>query len=224
MLVCAYVLRLRMDRACANLLFWPDFAAGQLMQIPTESAESIPFDLTAYSMEMEEHFKNFKLDQSAYTAIKMVGDLNEYIQTKAPWKLPKSSDYDGARNEIIRTCLEGLYVSCPRVGVWACARSKHRARCHCGACCAMHLVVSVRFNWQPNPPTLTRSRCCGCRYIAAHFLEPFMPTICGKVFDSLGTPPQSIVGLSKNFDNLAPGTPVTVGEILFAKIEMEAKE
>lgn len=54
-------------------------------------------------------------------------------------------------------------------------------------------------------------------YIAAHFLSPFVPEACDKIFDKMQTKPKTIFTLSKAFENLKPGTPVSVGEVLFEK-------
>jgi methionyl-tRNA synthetase len=58
-------------------------------------------------------------------------------------------------------------------------------------------------------------------YTTAHFLSPYIPTATSGVFHKLGTPPTAIKDLSAGFDNLQPGTPVTVGAILFKKVGQE---
>ena len=60
-------------------------------------------------------------------------------------------------------------------------------------------------------------------YIATHFLSPFVPEACDKIFEKMGTQPKTIVTLSKAFDNLIPGTTVNVGEVLFQKYISEDK-
>ena len=57
-------------------------------------------------------------------------------------------------------------------------------------------------------------------YAAAHFLSPFIPDATDAIFQKLGTPATPIWKL-KSEKNLAPGTEVRVGEILFAKHEVE---
>ena len=59
-------------------------------------------------------------------------------------------------------------------------------------------------------------------YIVAHFLVPIVPEGGKVIADRLGTPLKPICTLSANFDNLAPGTKVTVGEPMYAKIEKKA--
>lgn len=59
-------------------------------------------------------------------------------------------------------------------------------------------------------------------YAFAHFLAPVMPLAAEAIFGKLNTPPTSAHQLRDDFQNLAVGTAVTVGEILFQKIEAEA--
>jgi methionine--tRNA ligase beta chain len=53
-----------------------------------------------------------------------------------------------------------------------------------------------------------------------HFLAPVIPIAANEVFTRLGTPPVIARNLRTDFYNLKAGTPVTVGEILFQKIEL----
>lgn len=57
-------------------------------------------------------------------------------------------------------------------------------------------------------------------YVAAHFLEPFVPGAAATIFDRLGTPPRPIPELDPGFGNVAAGTKVTHGAVLFAKLAM----
>ena len=59
-------------------------------------------------------------------------------------------------------------------------------------------------------------------YAAAHFLSPFIPDATDAIFQKLGTPATPIWKL-KSEKNLAPWTEVRVGEILFAKHEVEGE-
>jgi len=59
-------------------------------------------------------------------------------------------------------------------------------------------------------------------YVVAHFLAPIVPDGAKVITDRLGLPLRPIWSLSPNFDNLAPGTKVTVGEPMYAKIVKEA--
>jgi hypothetical protein len=56
-------------------------------------------------------------------------------------------------------------------------------------------------------------------YCLAHFLAPAIPAAAHSIFTKCGTPPQPIQALRANFKNLQPGTPTTVGRILFNKLE-----
>lgn len=73
-------------------------------------------------------------------------------------------------------------------------------------------------------------------YICAHFLAPVIPDATGqrtaccnlfsnsnldKIFNYLGTPPRAIKDLKATFDNLAVGTPISVGELLFHAVDVE---
>ena len=58
-------------------------------------------------------------------------------------------------------------------------------------------------------------------YILAHFLAPVIPLSAEAIFDKLNTPPVPVFQLTSTFYNLKPGTTVSVGEILFHKIEVE---
>jgi len=58
-------------------------------------------------------------------------------------------------------------------------------------------------------------------YILAHFLAPYIPRASAEMFKKLGTPMTTIPKLSAAFDNLTPGTAVSVGEVLFKKLEKE---
>ncbi|DBA04363.1 TPA: hypothetical protein N0F65_002125 [Lagenidium giganteum] len=63
--------------------------------------------------------------------------------------------------------------------------------------------------------------CLEAIYVLAHYLSPIMPATADKIFAKLGKGPVALTELSPNFDNLTPGTPVTVGDILFAKVLSE---
>ena len=58
-------------------------------------------------------------------------------------------------------------------------------------------------------------------YVLAHFLEPYLPEACAKVVEMLHTPLRRIKDLDPSFKNLKEGTVITVGEVLFKKIETE---
>jgi methionine--tRNA ligase beta chain len=56
-------------------------------------------------------------------------------------------------------------------------------------------------------------------YAFTHFLAPILPVAAQQIFEHLHTDPVSIHNLKDDFYNLKPGTPVTIGNILFQKIE-----
>jgi methionyl-tRNA synthetase len=61
-------------------------------------------------------------------------------------------------------------------------------------------------------------------YVAAHFLSPYIPTAAETIFARLNTQPQPLWSLGGDCNLLKVGTPVTSGDILFAKFEREAPE
>lgn len=61
-------------------------------------------------------------------------------------------------------------------------------------------------------------------YAFSHFLGPIIPMAAEKIFQKLGTQPTTIASLKSDLYNLVPGTPLTVGEILFTKIEMPGEK
>ena len=56
-------------------------------------------------------------------------------------------------------------------------------------------------------------------YAASHFLLPFLVYGIPKVFEKLNSPPTFIHKLKPTLDNLTPGTQVSVGGILYEKVE-----
>lgn len=58
-------------------------------------------------------------------------------------------------------------------------------------------------------------------YAFTHFLAPVMPLAAQQIFTHLHTGPKSAHNLKADFYNLTPGTPVSLGDILFKKIEKE---
>ncbi len=58
-------------------------------------------------------------------------------------------------------------------------------------------------------------------YAFTHFLAPVIPVAGQGIFDMLHTAPVSAHNLRADFYNLMPGTPVSVGQILFQKLEVE---
>ena len=58
-------------------------------------------------------------------------------------------------------------------------------------------------------------------YAFSHCLGPLLPLTATKIFDKLGTPPTILPNIKPDFYNLKPGTKLTVGDILFTKIDTE---
>eukprot|EP01039_Chlorochromonas_danica_P001164 gene1164-1271_t len=56
-------------------------------------------------------------------------------------------------------------------------------------------------------------------YAFSHFLAPILPVATHKIFGHLNTPPRPLRSIRDDFRNLTPGTPISIGEILFQKIE-----
>ena len=57
-------------------------------------------------------------------------------------------------------------------------------------------------------------------YAFTHFLAPVLPLAAQTIFEKIGVAPVSAHNLRDDMYNLAPGTPVSLGEILFQKIEV----
>ena len=57
-------------------------------------------------------------------------------------------------------------------------------------------------------------------YAFSHFLAPVIPHAVESIFNKLHTPPRMAKLLRSDFYNLAPGTKVDIGSILFEKIEV----
>lgn len=58
-------------------------------------------------------------------------------------------------------------------------------------------------------------------YAFMHFLAPVIPIAADSVFKKFNTEPVTTDYLKRDFYNLTPGTTITIGEILFTKIEKE---
>lgn len=57
-----------------------------------------------------------------------------------------------------------------------------------------------------------------CIYACAHFLIPYIPLAAEQIFKKINTPHVSLSELGASLSHLKPGTPVTVGDVLFTKI------
>jgi methionine--tRNA ligase beta chain len=56
-------------------------------------------------------------------------------------------------------------------------------------------------------------------YAFTHFLAPILPLSSRSIFKNLNTAPRNVMDLRDDFYNLIPGTIITIGDILFQKIE-----
>ena len=56
-------------------------------------------------------------------------------------------------------------------------------------------------------------------YIIAHYIEPIMPNTADKIFTMLNTKPILLFNMNMDFYNLVPGTKVSIGDILFEKLD-----
>jgi len=61
-------------------------------------------------------------------------------------------------------------------------------------------------------------------YVAAHLLLPFLPTGGAKIFAKLHTEPVPLDELRRDCRNLKVGTPIEIGDILYAEIGKEDKK
>lgn len=59
-------------------------------------------------------------------------------------------------------------------------------------------------------------------YIISHLLHPFIPSASVRISNKLSTQMTPIACLSEKLDNLRPGTPVYIGEVLFSKVSITA--
>ncbi|KAH7464882.1 hypothetical protein KRP22_012701 [Phytophthora ramorum] len=66
--------------------------------------------------------------------------------------------------------------------------------------------------------------CLEAIYVLAHYLSPITPKTADTIFEKLGTAPVVLTALSPDYDNLKPGTEVTIGGILFNKVLSEEEK
>jgi len=59
-------------------------------------------------------------------------------------------------------------------------------------------------------------------YALTHLLMPFLPVGCKEIYKKLGTEPVSLVDLNRDCRNLAVGTIIQAGEVLYKKTEEES--
>lgn len=91
-----------------------------------------------------------------------------------------------------------------------------------GACRDTNKYLTEKAPWAITD-SLERQRICRlfleAVYYLAHFLMPFIPNTGSEIFRRLGTSPGSLRSLSGWYDNVKPGSPVLVGDVLFKKRE-----
>mmetsp|Transcript_48090 Transcript_48090/g.112426 ORF Transcript_48090/g.112426 Transcript_48090/m.112426 type:complete len:605 (-) Transcript_48090:39-1853(-) len=98
------------------------------------------------------------------------------------------------------------------------------------ACGATNKWIADLEPWKMKEEALQPQKAVCCRllleaiYVLAHFFCPFIPIAAEAIFEKLGTPPRPIPQLSDKFENLATGTEVRIGSVLFQQIEAQAKE
>ncbi|CAI5729173.1 unnamed protein product [Hyaloperonospora brassicae] len=82
-----------------------------------------------------------------------------------------------------------------------------------------YLTEKEPWHMKGNEPRLVVVRTClEAIYVLAHYLSPIIPKTTETIFNKLNTVPTTLTALSPDYDNLTPGTEVSVGDILFAKI------
>uniref|UniRef100_M4BW54 methionine--tRNA ligase n=1 Tax=Hyaloperonospora arabidopsidis (strain Emoy2) TaxID=559515 RepID=M4BW54_HYAAE len=82
-----------------------------------------------------------------------------------------------------------------------------------------YLTEKEPWHMKENEPRLLVVRTClEAIYVLAHYLSPIIPKTTETIFKKLNTVPTTLTALSPNYDNLKPGTEVSIGDILFGKI------
>lgn len=88
-----------------------------------------------------------------------------------------------------------------------------------------YLTEKEPWHMKENEPRLVVVRTClEAIYVLAHYLSPIMPQIAEIIFEKLCTASTTLTALSPDFDNLEPGTEVSIGGILFNKIPTEEEK
>ncbi|KAF4140625.1 putative tRNA binding domain [Phytophthora infestans] len=88
-----------------------------------------------------------------------------------------------------------------------------------------YLTEKEPWHMKENEPRLVVVRTClEAIYVLAHYLSAIIPQTAQIIFDKLGTPPTTLTALSPEYDNLKPGTEVSIGGILFNKILTEEEK
>lgn len=88
-----------------------------------------------------------------------------------------------------------------------------------------YLTEKEPWHMKENEPRLVVVRTClEAIYVLAHYLSPILPKTTETIFEKLGTAPTTLTALSPEYDNLKPGTEVSIGGILFNKILTEEEK
>ncbi|KAG2759571.1 hypothetical protein JG687_00004930 [Phytophthora cactorum] len=88
-----------------------------------------------------------------------------------------------------------------------------------------YLTEKEPWHMKENEPRLVVVRTClEAIYVLAHYLSPIIPKTTQVIFEKLGTAPTTLTALSPDYDNLKPGTEVSIGGILFNKILTEEEK
>ena len=61
-------------------------------------------------------------------------------------------------------------------------------------------------------------------YALAHFLTPFLPNGAAAIFSKLNTAPKILNDLDADLKNLTTGTKISVGEVLYTKLQSEEEK
>jgi methionine--tRNA ligase beta chain len=140
------------------------YCEGRIPDVDVDGA-NLPFNLTTLLEGVQQALGKFKIEAIANKTMNALRVVNRYLTESEPWKI-KGDDAAAvkARNVIVRTTLEALYV-------------------------------------------------------LAHFLAPFIPDGATSIFAKLNTPPCCVsTELKESMMNLAVGTKVDVGDVLYTKI------
>ncbi|POM79729.1 Methionine-tRNA ligase, partial [Phytophthora palmivora] len=88
-----------------------------------------------------------------------------------------------------------------------------------------YLTEKEPWHMKENEPRLVVVRTClEAIYVLAHYLSPILPKTSETIFQKLGTTSTMLTALSPDYDNLKPGTEVSIGDILFNKILTEEEK
>ncbi|KAG6591055.1 methionine-tRNA ligase [Phytophthora cinnamomi] len=88
-----------------------------------------------------------------------------------------------------------------------------------------YLTDKAPWHIKEDEPRLVVVRTClEAIYVLAHYLSAIIPETAATIFQKLGTAPTTLTALSPEYDNLKPGTEVTIGDILFNKVLTEEEK